>query len=206
MTSPTLQDGDALVVVDMQNDFVTGSLAVPHAAEIVPSINRAMALFAALALPVFATRDWHPSDHCSFQARGGPWPAHCVAGTSGAEFVPDLQLPPDVIHVHKATHRDAEAYSALAGTRLAAELRSRGVKRLFIGGVATDYCVLNTVRDAAPLGFEVTVLADAIRAVDVRPGDGANAEAEMRQRGARFTTVDALHVANHSRQPRVEES
>ena len=205
MSFPTPRDGDALVVVDMQNDFVTGSLAVPRAAEIVPPINRVMALFAARALPVFATRDWHPPDHCSFRARGGPWPEHCVAGTPGADFVPGLHLPEDVIHVHKATHRDAEAYSALAGTSLADDLRARGVRRIFIGGLATDYCVLNTVRDAAPTGFEIIVLADAIRAVNVRPDDGANAEAEMRQRGAEFTTVEALHGAAPDRPTEAEE-
>jgi nicotinamidase/pyrazinamidase len=195
MSRITPQDGDALVVVDLQNDFVTGSLSVPRAAEVVLPINRAIAAFASRALPIFATRDWHPPHHCSFREQGGPWPVHCVAGTPGADFLPELLLPANVIHIHKATERDAEAYSALAGTPLAGELRARGVRRIFIGGLATDYCVLNTVRDATPLGLEVIVLADAIRAVNVHPADGAEAESEMRQLGAEFIPVDAIAAA-----------
>lgn len=186
------QDGDALVVVDLQNDFVTGSLSVPDAPAVVEPLNRAIALFTARGLPVFATRDWHPPDHCSFLERGGPWPVHCVAGTRGADFVPGLRLPTDVIHIHKATERDTEAYSALAGTRLADELQTRAVRRVFIGGLATDYCVLNTVRDAVPLGIDIVVLGDACRAVNVHPDDGARAEAEMRRLGAEFTSVDEV--------------
>lgn len=192
MSRITPQDGDALVVVDIQNDFVTGSLSVPQAPEVVAPINRVIHAFAARGLPVFATRDWHPPDHCSFVARGGPWPVHCVVGTTGADFVPGLRLPDDVIHIHKATERDTEAYSALAGTPLAAELRARGVRRIFIGGLATDYCVVNTVRDAVPMGLHVVVLADAVRAVNVQPDDGARAEAEMRRLGAEFVPVDAI--------------
>ena len=184
--------GDALVVVDVQSDFVTGTLAVPRGAEVVEPLNRAIALFSARALPVFATRDWHPPDHCSFVAQGGPWPAHCVAGTPGAENVPGLRLPAGAISVLKATRPDAEAYSGFAGTSLAAELRGRSVHRLFVGGLATDYCVLNTVRDAITEGFEVVVLADAVRPVDVHDDDGAHAEAEMRRLGARFATVVEL--------------
>ena len=181
--------GDALVVVDMQNDFVTGTLAVSGGAEIIEPLNRAIALFAARGLPVFATRDWHPPDHCSFAAQGGPWPEHCVAGTPGADYVPGLRLPPDAIPVLKATRPEAEAYSTFAGTSLANELRRRGVRRLFVGGLATDYCVLNTVRDAIPEGFDIVVLGDAVRAVNVHDDDGARAEDEMRRLGARFATV-----------------
>jgi nicotinamidase/pyrazinamidase len=192
MSRIPLKSGDALVVVDLQNDFVTGSLAVPQGTEVVAPLNRAIEAFVACGLPVFATRDWHPPDHCSFRPQGGPWPVHCVAGTSGADFVPGLQLPADVVHIHKATEKDTEAYSALAGTPLAAELRGRGVHRMFIGGLATDYCVVNSVRDAVGLGFEALVLADACRPVNVKPDDGAKAEAEMRRLGAQFITVDAI--------------
>ncbi len=122
-----LQAGDALVVVDMQNDFVTGSLAVSGGGEVVAPLNRYVAAFRARSLPVVATRDWHPPDHCSFRARGGPWPPHCVAGTDGARFVAGLALPPDVIVVSKATEPDQEAYSAFAGTDLDASLRALGV-------------------------------------------------------------------------------
>ncbi len=184
--------GDALLVVDVQNDFVTGSLSVPGAAEVIAPLNRAVASFEARGLPVFATRDWHPPDHCSFAAQGGPWPEHCVAGTAGADYAPGLTLGSDAIAVCKATRPEVDAYSALAGTSLAQELRARGVHRLFIGGLATDYCVLNTVRDATAEGFAAVVLSDAVRAVNVRPGDGDRAEIEMRRLGARFATVDEI--------------
>ena len=183
---------DALVVVDMQNDFVTGTLAVPGGAEVIEPLNRAIALFAAHELPVFATRDWHPPNHCSFSAQGGPWPVHCVVGTAGADYVPGLRLAQNAIPVFKATHPEADAYSAFAGTSLAAELRKRNVRRLVVGGLATDYCVINTVRDAIAEGFNVVVLADAVRAVNVHDDDGARAEAEMRRLGARFATVDEI--------------
>jgi nicotinamidase/pyrazinamidase len=187
-----LNPDDALVVVDMQNDFVTGTLAVPRGDDVIEPLNRAITLFEARGLPIFATRDWHPADHCSFAAQGGPWPVHCVAGTSGADYVPALRLPASAIPVQKATRREAEAFSSFAGTSLAAELRSRVVSRLFVGGLATDYCVLNTVRDAIADGFAVVVLADGIRAVDVHEGDGVRAEDEMRRLGARFAMADEL--------------
>jgi nicotinamidase/pyrazinamidase len=173
-------------VVDVQNDFVTGTLAVPGGAEVVAPLNRVADLFAERGLPVLATRDWHPPDHCSFAAQGGPWPPHCVAGTPGAGWVPGLRLPPGTVDVRKATRPGADAYSGFAGTTLAADLRTRRVRRVIVGGLATDYCVLNTVRDALAEGFEVVVLRDAIRAVDVAEGDGARAEEEMRALWARF--------------------
>jgi len=181
-----LNHADALVIVDVQNDFAPGgSLAVPHGDEVVPVLNRYVEAFDAAGLPVFATRDWHPADHCSFKARGGPWPSHCVAGTQGAGFVPDLALPASATSVSKAAERDRDAYSGFAGTGLEADLRRRGVKRVFVGGLATDYCVLNTVRDARGLGFEVVLLTDAVAAVNVTPGDGPKALAEMLRLGAR---------------------
>jgi nicotinamidase/pyrazinamidase len=187
-----LRSDDALVVVDMQNDFVSGSLAVPGGGEIVAALNRYVAAFRRRSLPVIASRDWHPADHCSFRDRGGPWPPHCVAGTAGARFVAELVLPADALVVSKATRSETEAYSAFAGTDLDAELRARGVGRIFIGGLATDYCVLNTVRDARRLGYAVCVLGDATRAVDVHPGDGARAVAEMRGAGAIDVSYDAI--------------
>jgi nicotinamidase/pyrazinamidase len=181
-----LQTGDALIAVDVQNDFLPGgSLAVPEGDAVVPALNRYVAAFGARALPVYATRDWHPPDHCSFNAQGGIWPPHCVAATRGAEFAGDLALPPTAVIISKAATREADAYSGFAGTDLAARLRAGRVTRLFIGGLATDYCVLNTVRDALAADFDVLLLADAIRAVDVHPGDGARALGEMQQLGAR---------------------
>jgi nicotinamidase/pyrazinamidase len=181
-----LQRGDALIAVDMQNDFLPGgSLAVPGGEAVVPALNHYLAAFAARALPVFATRDWHPPGHCSFRAHGGTWPPHCVAATRGAEFAPGLALPPAAVIVSKAATPQADAYSGFGGTDLAARLRALGAVRLFIGGLATDYCVLNTVKDALSAGFGVLVLEDAIRAVEVNAGDGARALAEMRRLGAR---------------------
>lgn len=185
--------GDALILVDMQNDFLPGgSLAVNEGDRVVPVLNRCIALFAGKGLPVFATRDWHPPDHCSFRAQGGPWPAHCIAGTPGAAFAPDLRLPDNTVVISKATRADSDAYSGFQGTDLAARLRQAGVQRLFVGGLATDYCVLNSVRDARQAGFRVVVLEDAVRAVNIQPDDGARALHEMERLGARLTTSDRL--------------
>ena len=183
--SPSPGPGDALVVVDVQNDFLPGgSLAVPRGDQVIAPLNRWIARFAAAGLPVYATRDWHPVDHCSFAAQGGPWPPHCVAGTPGAAFADALGLPSDATVIGKATRQDADAYSGFAGTDLHERLRHAGVKRLFVGGLATDYCVLNTVRDALDLGYGVALLTAAVRAVDVQPGDGDRALAEMIAAGA----------------------
>jgi nicotinamidase-related amidase len=184
--------GDALVIVDVQGDFVTGSLAVPGGAEVIPPLNRAAAAFAARGLPVIATRDWHPDDHMSFHEQGGPWPPHCVAGTPGADAAEGLELPAGTVVIEKADTAAMDAYSAFSGTGLADDLRARRVRRLVVGGLATDYCVLNTVTDALAEGFDVVVLDDAIRAVNVRPGDGDRAEEEMRRAGARLATVEDL--------------
>ena len=188
-----LARGDALLVIDVQNDFIPGgSLAVPRGDEVVPALNRCIAAFSAAGLPVVATRDWHPADHCSFAARGGPWPVHCVAGTHGAEFVRGLALPAAATVISKDTERDRNTYSGFADTDLTQRLQAMGARRLFVGGLATDYCVLNTVRDALALGFDVMLLTDAVRAVDVHPGDGAKAQAEMIRLGAKPVTLDAL--------------
>ncbi|HTP94429.1 MAG TPA: nicotinamidase [Burkholderiales bacterium] len=184
---------DALIVVDVQNDFLPGgALAVPEGDRVLEPLNRYIEAFRASAQPIYATRDWHPADHCSFRAQGGPWPPHCVAETAGAGFAPALELPANATIVSKATRPNADAYSGFGGTRLAALLREDGVTRLFIGGLATDYCVLNTVKDALALGFEVRLLSDAIRAVNVQPDDGARAQAEMLGLGARPTRLADL--------------
>ena len=177
--------GDALILVDVQLDFLPGgSLAVPHGDEVVPALNRYVAVFRGLTLPVVATRDWHPPDHCSFQAQGGPWPPQCVVGSEGARFAPLLDLPCEGRIVSKATTRDRDAYSGFEGTDLDEWLKRAGVSRVFVGGLATDYCVLNTVRDALRLGYATFLLADAVLAVDVQAGDGERAIAEMRRLGA----------------------
>jgi len=177
--------GDALLIVDVQRDFLPGgALAVADGNAVVPVLNLYIEQARKAAIPVFASRDWHPANHCSFRSRGGPWPPHCVRDTAGADFALQLALPADATIVSKAMQEDADAYSAFGGTTLAGMLRGRSVKRLLVGGLATDYCVLNTVRDALQEGFEVTLLTDAIRAVDVNPGDGVRAEREMREAGA----------------------
>ena len=185
--------GDALLIVDVQNDFLPGgSLAVSRGDEVVAVLNPYIGAFEAQDLPVYATRDWHPERHCSFHARGGPWPPHCVAGTRGAEFATALQLTPSTVVISKATTPDEDAYSGFQGTDLDRRLRAAGIRRLFIGGLATDYCVLNTVRDTLRLGYEVFLLTDAIRAVDVQPGDGLRAEEEMAKLGARRISLKGL--------------
>jgi nicotinamidase/pyrazinamidase len=172
---------DALLVVDPQVDFCPGgTLAVPGGDAIFPAVNRAAERLSV----VVASRDWHPADHVSFQARGGPWPVHCQAGTPGAEFYPALDQS-RLDHVFsKGTDPDQEAYSAFQGTGLADWLRGRGVHRLFVAGLATDYCVLASVLDARGEGFEVVVLEDAIGAVEVKPGDGRRAVEDMQRAGA----------------------
>lgn len=189
------QKGDALVLVDVQCDFLPGGrLAVPHGDEVVPALNRYIAVFRALTLPIVATRDWHPPDHCSFRERGGPWPPHCVAGSDGARFAPLLDLPCEAHIVSKATTPDKEAYSGFEGTALDAWLRQAGIGRLFVGGLATDYCVLNTVRDGRRLGYDVFLLTDAVRAVDVTAGDGERAIEQMRRLGAVPLVYDDLSL------------
>jgi nicotinamidase/pyrazinamidase len=184
---------DALLIVDLQVDFLPGgALGVPGGDEIVPVLNRYLALARSKSLPVFASRDWHPPAHCSFRAQGGPWPPHCVAGSPGAGFAPGLELPSDAAVISKATRADADAYSAFAGTGLGERLRGRGIRRLLVGGLATDYCVLNTVRDALREGFSVLLLEDAIRAVDVNPGDGERARREMLRAGAVPATLETV--------------
>jgi len=187
------RQGDALLVVDVQNDFLPGgALAVPEGDRVIPLLNAYAGRFSAAGLPVFATRDWHPPDHCSFQAQGGPWPPHCMAGSPGAALAADLQLPEGSTLVSKATTADKDAYSGFEGTDLAQRLDHAGVKRVFVGGLATDYCVLNTVLDAVENGFAVVLLTDAVRAVEVRPGDGAAAIARMLAAGAVCATLEQI--------------
>lgn len=188
--------GDALILVDPQNDFCPGgSLAVADGDQVMGPLNHLVEVFAAQDLPVYATRDWHPADHVSFAARGGPWPPHCVQGTAGAAYHPDLRLSRGAEVISKASDPDADAYSGFEGTDLHLRLQRQGVRRVVVGGLATDYCVLNTVRDALRLGYDVVVAEDAIRAVDVQPHDGEAAIAEMTDGGARFVTSGQVQAA-----------
>jgi len=192
----SLGPGDALIVVDVQNDFMPGgALGIAGGEQVLPVLNDYLRRFARQGLPVFASRDWHPRGHCSFEASGGPWPAHCVADTPGAAFAPELVLPAEARIISKATGIDKDAYSAFAGTDLAEQLRASGVRRVFVGGLATDYCVLCTVKDALALGFDTVLLRDAVRAVDVRPGDGDAAIAQMLALGAREGRLELISHA-----------
>ena len=176
----------ALIVVDVQNDFCPGgALAVERGDEVVAPLNRLIGEFLARGLPVYKTRDWHPRRTKHFAEYGGTWPVHCVQNTRGAEFHKDLLEDPRVEVISKGTG-DEDSYSAFDGTKLAEELRRRGVREVWVGGLATDYCVKNTVLDALREGFRVKAVADAMRAVNVNPGDGERAVEEMRRAGAEF--------------------
>ncbi|MBL0011620.1 MAG: isochorismatase family protein [Nitrosomonas sp.] len=184
--APSPSSGDALIVVDMQNDFFPGGrLAAAGGNEIIRVLNRYLAHFAAHQLPVFATRDWHPLSHCSFQSQGGPWPPHCIAGSDGAALHPDLKLPANAHIISKATSQETDAYSGFTGTQLNELLQSLHIHRVFISGIATEYCVLNTVKDALRLQYITFVLIDAICAINQQPEDGQRALEEMIRLGAR---------------------
>ena len=179
------QKKKALIVVDVQNDFCPGgSLAVAHGDEVVPPLNKLINEFLDRDEPVYKTRDWHPAKTKHFQAFGGTWPVHCVQGTHGAEFHQDLSDDPRVTIISKGMNESADGYSGFDGTNLAQLLREEGVNEVWVGGLATDYCVKHTVLDALREGFEVKALADAMRAVNVNPDDGVRAVAEMRAAGA----------------------
>ena len=172
---------DLLLIVDMQDDFITGSLAVTGAAEIVPIINQYIKKFSWKVL----SKDMHPEGHCSFVEQGGPWPIHCPADGEGSKLHADLDIDERAVThkssvtVHKGTEPDKDAYSAFDGTHLIDIMESWGITRVFICGLATDYCVKATVLDALNLDFLVYLLADAIRAVNIKPGDGIAARHEM---------------------------
>jgi nicotinamidase/pyrazinamidase len=188
-----LNSGDALVIIDMQNDFLPGgSLAVPMADILIPVINRYLKLFHEDGLLIFATRDWHPPDHCSFRQQGGPWPPHCIATTAGAAFHPEIEFPINTQVISKATTVERDAYSAFTGTQLHALLQELGIRRLFIGGVATEYCVFNTVKDALQHRYATFVLEDAIGAINLKPDDGLRAREEMEHLGATLTQFEAV--------------
>lgn len=179
------EQGDGLLVVDLQYDFVAGgALAVPGGDEVVPVLNDWIRRFEDAGLPVVYTRDWHPPDHCSFVDQGGPWPPHCVQNTRGAEFVDELRIRDDAIVMSKAMDPAREEYSDFADGTFEEILREIGVSRLVVGGLATDYCIKATVLDALKAGFPTCVLMAGIRAVDVEPGDGDRALAEMEAAGA----------------------
>jgi len=174
----------ALIVVDVQNDFCPGgSLAVPYGDEVIGPLNQLIEQFLERGEPVFKSRDWHPAQTKHFAPYGGTWPIHCVQATKGAEFHPRLL---DDMHIRIISKGlgDEDSYSAFDGTDLALQLQRLGVKEVWVGGLATDYCVKNTVLDAVRHGFRVKVVSDAMRPVNLEPGDDERAIAEMRKAGA----------------------
>ena len=182
----------ALVVVDIQKDFCPGgALAVHEGDRVVPVLNKYIEKFRKADSPIIYTRDWHPSSHSSFRDQGGPWPQHCIRNTQGAKFHPDLAKPRPEEIVSKADKKD-EAYSFFQGTELAGKLRQRGIRRLLVGGLATDYCVKETVLDGLKYGFEVYHLDDASRGVNVKPDDSELALQEMTAKGAKRITLQDL--------------
>jgi nicotinamidase/pyrazinamidase len=179
----------ALLIIDFQNDFTSGgALEVPGGDEIAEPVRGLAPRFD----HVFATRDWHPPDHSSFETEGGPWPVHCVRGTHGAELHPAMgDIDVDEI-VDVGAERDDEGYSGFEKSQLEQLLRERDVDEVAVVGLATDYCVRASAIDSCRLGFDTTVVTDAIRAVEVNPGDGDRALEEIRAAGARLSTSDAV--------------
>ena len=193
-----MDKSSALLIVDVQNDFCPGgSLPVPDGDRVVPVLNRYIELFSREGLPVFASRDWHPLETSHFLAFGGIWPAHCVQGTKGAEFHPALKLPPAAMIISKGMDPTRDDYSAMHGVGpdgapFPETLKRLAVTRVYVGGLATDYCVKESVLAALKLGFAATLLADASRGVEIAPGDSERAVTEMRDAGAEIMTLDDL--------------
>jgi len=189
---------NALLIVDVQNDFCPGgTLAVPEGDRIVPTLNKYIKIFSKNKWPIFASRDWHLEETKHFKQFGGPWPKHCIQNTRGARFYPDLELPKGIIILSKGMDPDKDSYSAFQavdsnGTEFFKLLKTLGVNELFVGGLATDYCVKSSVLDALKFGFKVKLLIDAIKGVNIKPKDSKNAMVEMVSRGAKKMTLENL--------------
>jgi nicotinamidase/pyrazinamidase len=169
-----ISSGDALLIVDVQKDFCGGgALPIEGSETIFPCINALIEEAASAGAPIFASRDWHPRDHLSFAGQGGPWPAHCVQGRDGAEFHPALHLPPQAIIITKGDRSDSDQYSAFDRTGLADELRKRGIRRVWLCGLALDVCVRATALDSVAAGFSTILVAAASRPVTAAGGVAA---------------------------------
>lgn len=188
----------SLLVVDVQNDFCPGgALPVERGDEVVTVLNEYVRHFVERRAPIYLSRDWHPPRTTHFREWGGPWPPHCVQDTAGAEFHPSLYVPGDAVVISKGMDANQDSYSAFQGVDpegrpLADSLRARGVRRIYVGGLATDYCVKCSVTDALRNGFETVVLVDAVRGIDVSPGDVARALGDMRGEGASAATIEEV--------------
>ena len=196
-----LQSHSALLVVDMQRDFMPGgALPVPEGDTIIPKVNAYIGQFRMAGAPVFASRDWHPPETIHFQTRGGPWPPHCVQGTPGAEYHPKLELPEDVVIVSKGMDPEEDAYSAFQarnledGRALGEYLKAHGVEHLYVLGLALDYCVKWSSLDAMREGLQATVLIDATRAVNVEPHDAEETIETLVRAGTNLETIETLWV------------
>lgn len=182
-----LNKENALIVVDMQNDFCPGgALQVNDGDRIIPACNKYIEMFENKGLTVYYTADWHPPNHCSFKENGGIWPIHCVQGSKGAAFHPDLKITTNACIIHKGTDPNKEAYSGFEQTELCTHLQKNGIRTLYIAGLATDYCVKNTVIDACYNGYKVIVLLDGVKGVELNLGDSARALKMMKDVGATF--------------------
>jgi len=174
----------ALVVIDVQRDFCEGGvLPARSTTTLIGPLNAVIGSCAAANVPIVLTRDWHPPDHSSFQSEGGRWPAHCVQSTPGAEFASGLKVAAGVTIIDKGVDRGAPGYSAFEATDLARRLADSGVTDLAVCGIATEYCVLETAKDARRLGFRVILLEDLTRPIDASPGDAERAVREMQALG-----------------------
>ena len=188
-----------LLAVHIQNDFCPGgALPVPHGDQVVPVLNAYIRRFAEAGLPVYASRDWHPAGSHHFREHGGLWPPHCVQGSTGAEYRADLALPEDAVVISTGVKPAEEGYSTFDGVTASGEtfadrLRRDGVTHLYLGGLATDYCVRASALDARRHGFAVTLLLDACRGIDVEPGDSERAVAEMEAAGVRVGSLNTVH-------------
>ena len=184
-----LRKGDALILVDVQKDFCRGgALPIDGGDEVVPVLNRWIAAAIDKGLPIYASRDWHPIHHISFKEQGGLWPPHCLQDSDGAAFHPDLKLPMETKKITKGVRFDQDQNSAFDQTGLAVHLREHGIKRVWVGGLAQDVCVLATVLDARKEGLEVEVITDATRPVTA--DGGARANRGMRNAGAQLQSTE----------------
>lgn len=188
----TLNTNDALIIVDVQNDFLPGgALPVSEGDQIIPILNDYLDLFKRKN-QIYAVRDWHPANHMSFKANGGPWPPHCVQESEGANFSSEMKLPINVTIISKGTDPERENYSGFQAGDLSSRLKLCQISRVFIGGLTTEYCVKYTVLDAVEQGFEVFLLSDAIRGFDLHPGDSENALKLMLSKGAKTVTLESF--------------
>jgi nicotinamidase/pyrazinamidase len=188
-----LDRNDALIIVDIQNCFCPGGeLPVKEGDKIIPIINKYIHKFQKAGAKIYATRDWHPPDHKSFKEYGGIWPPHCLKGSKGAEFRSDLKLPKETTVISTGDEASVEGYSGFDHTNLERKLKGDGVDRVFVGGLATDYCVKYTVLDAVEKSFETILLIDAIKGVNSKPGDAERAIGEMVKKGAEKATLSEI--------------